>query len=382
MVNSGRLRRTFLDLVEINSPPGAEREAARYCVEALREAGFVCQTDLAGNVIAQKAGNRTAAPRLFFSAHTDTVQPTDGLVVREEEGVFRTSGTTILGADDKAGLAEILEAVRTLDDRNADHGDLLVALTTREEIGLVGAKELAPEVLAGCIGFVFDASGAPGSIITSAPTHDVMEVEIRGKAAHAGFAPEKGVSALQIAARAISEMRLGRIDPETTANAGVLQGGTANNIVPEHSTLSLEARSRSREPLERQVAHMRECLEAAAREYGGEVRIRHEREYVGYHWDLDALPVRLAAEAWRRATGGEPTFRPTGGGSDANVFNARGIPTVVLSCGYLEAHSIHEHVALADMVQAANWAVQIALVAGEGHQGCVDHHGVHREHGE
>ncbi len=365
MINTARLRRTFLDLLEINSPPGSEREVTRYCVEALREAGFVCQTDPAGNVIAQKAGTRSVAPRLFFSAHTDTVQPTAGLVVREEEGVFRTSGTTILGADDKAGLAEILEAVRTLDDLGADHGDLLVALTTREEIGLVGAKEFAPEVLAGCIGFVFDASGAPGSIITAAPTHDVMEVEIRGKAAHAGFAPERGVSALQIAARALCEMRLGRIDPETTANAGVLQGGTANNIVPEHATLSLEARSRNPEVLERQVAHMRECLERAAAEYGGEIRIRHEREYRGYSWGRDDLPVRLAAEAWRRATGEEPTFRPTGGGSDANVFNARGIPTVVLSCGYLEAHSVHEHIALTDLVRAAEWAVQIAIVAGE-----------------
>jgi tripeptide aminopeptidase len=363
MIDIERLRRTFLDLLAFNSPHPHEREVNRYCAEALREAGFVCQTDAAGNVIAQKAGTVPEAPRIFFSAHTDTVQPTEGLVVREVDGVFRTSGGTILGADDKAGVAAILEAVRVLEERRIPHGDLQVILTVGEEVGLVGASALAPEVIAGSMGFVFDASGATGSVITSAPSHDLLDVHVVGRAAHAGNSPESGCSALRIAARAIHHMRLGRIDLETTANVGTLRGGTANNIVAEEAWVTLEARSRSLPALEAQVAHMRECFEEAARHFEGRVEIRHTREYQGYSWSRNDLPVRIAADAWRRSTGSEPVLRPHGGGSDANVFNARGIPTVVLSCGYRDAHSVNEHVPLSEIAAVANWALAIAETA-------------------
>jgi tripeptide aminopeptidase len=366
MINTPRLRQTFLDLVAINSPPGKEREASRFCTEILRDAGFVCQHDASGNVIAQKAGAVSRAPRIFYSAHTDTVQPTEGLVVHELDGVFRTGGTTILGADDKAALAEILEAMRVLDERQIPHGDLQVILSTGEEVGLLGARALAPEVIAGSLGFVFDASGDTGAIISCAPTQETFQVRYTGRAAHAGFAPEKGVSALQMACRAIHSMRLGRIDPETTANAGSIHGGTANNIVAEHAFLSLEARSRSPEKLAAQAAHMRACFEEAARFHGGTVEIDHAREYEGYAWSGDEPHVRIAREAWRRSSGRDPEFRPTGGGSDANVFNARGVPSVVLSCGYRDAHTVNEHVALDQMAAAAAWAVSIAETAAEG----------------
>jgi tripeptide aminopeptidase len=365
-IDAERLRRTFLELLAFDSPNGEEKPVAVYCAEALRDAGFVCQLDAAGNVVAQKSGAVTAAPRLFFSAHTDTVQPTTGLVVREEDGVFRTSGDTILGADDKAGLAEILEAMRALDDADAEHGDLQVILTTGEEVGLLGAKALSPAVIAGSVGFVLDASGATGSIITAAPTHDNLEVTVRGRASHAGFAPEQGVSALQIACRAVDRMRLGRIDPETTANLGTLHGGVAGNVVPEEASLWLEARSRDPRVLREQVTHMRECLEEAARHYGGQVEILIHRDYDGYAFQQNDAPLRLAAAGWREATGTEPRYRATGGGSDANVFNAIGVPTVVLSCGYVEAHSVREHIARADLEAGARWVAGIVLAATVG----------------
>jgi tripeptide aminopeptidase len=365
MINTARLRQTFLDLVSINSPPGRERPVAQRCAELLRDAGFVCQTDAAGNVIAQKSGAVSTAPRVFFSSHTDTVQPTEGLVVREVDGVFHTSGTTILGADDKAGLTQILEAMQTLEERQIPHGDLQVILTTGEEVGLLGAKALAPEVIAGSLGFVFDASGMVGSVITAAPTHDMLHVKYTGRAAHAGFAPENGASALQMACRAIDRMRLGRIDPETTANLGTLRGGTANNIVAEHAWLLLEARSRNRDALDAQTRHMRECLEEGARAFGGSVEIDHQREYQGYTWTAEDAVVRIASQAWRKVAGGEPTLRPTGGGSDANVFNARGVPAVVLSCGYVDAHTVHERIPLADLAAGAEWALRIAETAAD-----------------
>lgn len=365
MINEQRLRKIFLELVSFNSPHGLERDVNLYCAELLRDAGFVCQHDAAGNLIAQKGGTVASAPRIFYSAHTDTVQPTVDLVVREVDGVFRTSGDTILGADDKAAVAEILEAMLVLDEQQIPHGDLQVILSVGEEVGLVGAQALAPAVIAGSIGFVFDASGSAGTIITGAPTHDLMTARIRGKAAHAGFAPEKGISALRIAARAVDRMRLGRIDPETTANVGIIRGGTANNIVAEDAEVHLEARSRNTATLDEQIRHMRECLEEAAAHYGGQVEIEYEREYLGYQWEPDELPLRIAAEAWRRIAG-EPGYRQTGGGSDCNVFNARGVPSVVLTCGYADAHSVNEHVALSEMVAASRWAVEIARVVAEG----------------
>jgi tripeptide aminopeptidase len=369
MVNVERLRRTFLDLVHLNSPPGQEREVARYCSETLRDAGFICQRDAAGNIIAQKAGTVAWAPRIFFSGHTDTVAPTEGLVVREEEAVFRTSGTTILGADDKAALAEIIEGVQLLEEQGHPHGDLQVILTTGEEVGLLGARTLAPEAIAGSIGFVLDASGPTGSIISAAPTHDSLEVEITGRAAHAGLVPEQGINALQVAARAIDRMHLGRIDPETTANVGTLHGGTATNVVAEQARVTLEARSRNRARLAAQVAQMRACFEEAAAAFGATLNMRHRRAYEGYAWDEAAFPIRLAAEAWlrTRASGGSAApFRPTGGGSDASIFNARGIGTVVLTCGYEHAHTVRECVALADLVAGAEWVMEIARTASSG----------------
>ncbi|MCC2671728.1 MAG: peptidase T-like protein, partial [Armatimonadetes bacterium] len=277
MVDRERLRRTFLDLVSFNSPHGAERDVSRYCAEALRDAGFVCQHDAAGNLIAQKGGDAAEARRIFYSAHTDTVEPTEGLVVREVDGVFRTSGNTILGADDKAAVAALLEAMHVIEEERLLHGDLQVILSVGEEVGLVGAYALDPAVVAGSLGFVFDASGATGTLITGAPTHDMLEVRVRGQAAHAGFAPEKGISALRIAARAIDRMRLGRIDPKTTANLGIMKGGTANNVVPEEAYLLFEARSRNVAVLDEQVRHMRECLEEAAAHFGGRLEIDYTR---------------------------------------------------------------------------------------------------------
>ncbi len=362
-IDPRRLRRIFLDLLAFNSPHGQERECARYCADVLADAGFLCQLDRAGNVLAQKAGPVTEAPRLFFSAHTDTVQPTAGLVVREEEGMFLTSGETILGADDKAGLAEILEGMLALSDSGAAHGDLQVVLTTGEEVGLLGAKALAPEVVAGSMGFVFDASGPVGTVITAAPTHDNLDAHLIGRAAHAGFAPEEGVSALEIACRAVSRMRLGRIDPETTANVGTLHGGTWNNIVAEHAHVTLEARSRNPATLDAQVAHMEACFREAAAELGGQADLLRHRDYSGYTWTLEDPLVRLAADAWRACVGREPGFRPTGGGSDANVFNAMGVPTVVLTCGYVDAHTVYERISMADLEQGALWAAHLALAA-------------------
>jgi tripeptide aminopeptidase len=361
MINEPRLRRLFLDLTSYNSPPGEEGPVGDYCAAALREAGFDVSRDEWGNLVAARGLDRSGQP-IFLSGHVDTVAPTAGLEVVEEEGVFRTNGRTILGADDKCAVAAILEAAYQIHEGGLPHGPVRIVLSVKEEVGLIGAQQLDKEPLRGSLGFVFDASGATGAIITAAPTHEVFEFRVHGQAAHAGFAPEKGISAIAVAARAIAGMRLGRIDEETTANIGVIQGGIANNIVAEETYVKAEARSRDEAKLGAQVRHMRDCFEAAAAAMGARVEIDQRRAYTGYGHDLDSPVLRLAAAGLRRA-GREPTCRPTGGGSDANVFMASGIPCVVVSCGYENAHSIYEHVALTDMRLSALWCLGLVAEA-------------------
>jgi tripeptide aminopeptidase len=364
MINDERLRETFLALVAFNSPTGKEAQIGEWCGARLRAAGLDTRRDEAGNWIAESPG-QVPGQRIFFSGHLDTVAPTEGLRVVEDGDVFRTDGRTILGADDKAALAAILEAVAVLKERKIPHGPLQVVFTVAEETGLNGARALDPEAIRGALGFVLDASGPTGTLITAAPSHEILEVTYTGRAAHAGFCPETGVSALQAACRAVESMPLGRIDDETTANVGILQGGTANNIIPAEAYVKAEARSRDPEKLAAQVAAMTRAFDAGAAAYGASVVIKRNSCYQGYHFSPDDPPLALAAAALRRL-GRVPAFRPTGGGSDASIWNARGIPTAVLTCGYMDAHAVTEHVSLADMRLAAEWVVAIVQEAAAG----------------
>jgi tripeptide aminopeptidase len=363
MINEARLRQLFLDLVAFNSPPGEESKVTGYCEAALRTAGFQTSRDAAGNLIAARGLDRPGQP-IFLSGHMDTVAPTAGLKVSEVDGIYRTDGRTILGADDKCAVAAFLEAAFQIEETGVPHGPLRILLSVREEVGLMGAQEMNLEPLRGSLGFVFDAAGPTGAIITAAPYHDIFYATVRGKAAHAGFVPEEGVNAIVAASRGIASMRLGRIDEETTANVGTIQGGTANNVVAEEVCVKAEARSRDEGKLVEQVRHMYERFEVGAAEVGAYVNFTGGRVYPGYRHDRDAAVMRLASEGLRRA-GREPTYHPTGGGSDANIFNARGISTVVLSCGYEDAHAVTEHVAFADIRLNALWCLGLVAAAAE-----------------
>lgn len=366
MTGPDRLTQIFLDLLAFNSPPGEEAAVSRFCAELLRDAGFTTQHDAAGNLIGRRAGRLTHAPRLFFSAHLDTVAPTAGMRVELMDGSFRAHGSPILGADDKAGAAAILDALLELHENDCETGDLIAVLSTREEIGLRGARELDPAHLAGYTGFVLDAGGPTGTIIDSAPAQNTIRARITGRAAHAGVEPERGVSALQIACRAVNRMPLGRIDAETTANCGTLHGGTASNVVAESAELLLEARSRSASRLESQTAEMTASLREAAEQFGGSVALTVEKEYSAYRWNREAWPIRLADAAWRGITGAPAGYRPQGGGSDASIFNAAGIGSVVLTTGYVRKHTPEESIPLVDLQRAAAWVRAIITTAAAG----------------
>ncbi|HEY3379424.1 MAG TPA: M20/M25/M40 family metallo-hydrolase, partial [Armatimonadota bacterium] len=239
-INRTRLIETFLTLLAINAPSRREGAIAKHLRTVLEELGLtVCVDDAGehlggetGNLIARLPGNIDAPP-LLFCAHIDTVAPTEGLHVQRGNGEIRSDGATILGADDRAGVAAILEMLRALLESGARRPPLEIVFTVAEEIGVMGSMLLDYAQLTARYGFVPDTSGPVGIIVTRAPAQRHLHITIHGKAAHAGMTPEHGISAITVAARAIARMEQGRIDEETTANIGIMHGGKATNIVPE-----------------------------------------------------------------------------------------------------------------------------------------------------
>jgi tripeptide aminopeptidase len=313
-------------------------------------------------LIAFKKGSVPGAPPIFFSAHFDTVEATPGLEPIIEDDVIRTDGNTILGADDKSGVAAIVEAMIELDEKQIPHGDIQLLLTICEEIGLLGATAMDPSRIKAKYGFVLDSGPPVGAFVYHAPTQDTFEVWIHGTAAHAGAAPELGVSAIRIAATAISKMKLGRIDADTTANVGVIQGGSAANIITPEVYLKCEARSRVPAKLETQRTAMIEIFEQTAKEMGGSCDVKVVRNYEGYELPMNSPLIDISEKATESA-GYDFVLRVTGGGSDANVFNKRGIPTIVVGCGMQNIHRHDEFVLISDMVKSVELVLSIVETA-------------------
>lgn len=370
-IDESRLTNLFLELCRINTPPLREKPIVDYVQNMLSKMGLECVRDDAhratggdsGNLIVNIPGNGSGVP-IFLSAHFDTVEANPNLQIVMEDGIIKTDGSSILGADDKAGLAAILETARVLAENKIPHGDIQLLLSVSEEIGLRGAANLNPDLIKARMGYVLDTGPPVGAIIYTAPTHDIFDISYKGKAAHAGFEPEKGISAIQAAALAISRMRLGRIDEETTANVGVIQGGVATNVIPEFVTIRAEARSRNRDKLTAQVEHMTSVFRSVAEETGAAADIHVTREYESYLLREDHPVIALARKAAERIN--LPTvLRPGGGGSDANIYNRIGIPACVLGTGMRAVHTHSEHIYVSDLVRSAEWALAICVTASE-----------------
>jgi len=369
-VNEQRLVDTFLTLCRFNTPPRHERPASEWAGEYLRKIGFTVEWDDAGeklggdigNLIAFKKGTVPEAPPIFFSSHFDTVEATPGLEIAIEGDIIRATSDTILGADNKCGVAPILEAVTLLAESGEPHGDIQLLLTICEEIGLVGAREMDPRAIRGKYGFVLDTEPPLGTLLHAAPAQNSFHVRIEGAPAHAGIAPENGISAIVAAAKAVSAMRLGRIDEETTANVGIIHGGTARNIVPAEVELSCEARSHRLDKLDAQTAHMVDTFEREAAAIGAVAHVTVTEQYRGYALNENDTVIRLAL-AGARAAGLPPAMRPSGGGSDANVFNSFGVPTTVLACGMEKIHTHDEFCRISSLIGNARWVLEIIRVA-------------------
>lgn len=372
MVNRQRLTEEFLELVRVDSVSGFERQVADLLKEKLESLGFEVEEDDTGkkintgtgNIIARLPGNLAGVAPVMVCAHMDTVEPGRGVVPVVEDGMIKSSGNTVLGGDNKAGIAIILEAARILKENGISHGGLEIILTVFEEGGLLGAGNLDPGRVKARIGYVLDSDGPPGTIVTSAPTQDRITAVIKGKSAHAGICPEKGINAIKVAANAIAAMNLGRIDSETTSNIGIINGGKATNIVPDSVLIQGETRSLDALKKDRQTRDIVEKIREAAAGLGTDADIKVEKLYGNFIIDHNELVVRIAVEAAQNL-GLSPRLESTGGGSDANMFNEKGISAVILGIAMQNVHTTEEFIKIDDLEASCRYLVEIIKVAGK-----------------
>jgi tripeptide aminopeptidase len=349
----------FLELCALPSPSGQERAVADRVCAYLAELGLAWDEDDAaarldgdtGNVYTQLPatnGHGVGLP-VFFCAHTDTVPPEAGIEpVVGEDGVVRNSSGTILGSDNKAAIVVMLEAARRVVEDGRPHAAIELLFTSQEEVSLRGADAFDHTRLHATTGYVFDQGAPIGEIVLGSPHARLLDFRFHGVAAHAGMYPEDGRSAIAAASRAIADFRLGRVDEETSANVGVISGGTARNVVPEWCSFTAEVRSHDER---KAVALAREMLESAAFAASladCEVESEVRPSFPGYRFRESDPAVRLAATALERA-GYTPSFALSGGGADANVFNARGLQCVNLANGMTDIHTPDERIAVADL---------------------------------
>ena len=368
MIDKARLKERVLELVQIDSHSRKELAIALHLKEILEGLGGAVFVDDAGAAVGGEVGNLVThfdgtvdgAEPMLLSAHMDTVAPGEGVVPVVEGDIIRSDGTTVLGGDDKSGIAIILEVIESLREEELPHGHIDVVFTICEEMGLLGAKHLDLSLVRAKTGLVLD-SDSIGFLITRAPAANLVEFEVHGLEAHAGICPERGMSALQVAARGIAAMQLGRIDEDTTANIGLVNGGTAVNIVPNRVTLTGEVRSHDEEKLERQTRAMLACLvEAAAgatleldgRLHEARVESRIERQYDRMDVSHETAIVRRVHEAATNLGLAVDTIAK-GGGCDANVLNKRGLQVANLASGMRDIHTVNEWLDVNDLVSAA-----------------------------
>jgi tripeptide aminopeptidase len=359
----------FLELAAIVSPSQRERPTADRCAAYLRELGLAVDEDDAGPRTGGDTGNlyariepTTAGEPIFFCAHTDTV-PAEGPIEPVIEGDWVVSGgDTILGADNKASVAAMLDGVRRVLADGIPHAGIEIVLTPQEETGLQGVRAFDASRLEARTGFVYDHAGPLGGIVMAAPGQNSISLQFEGQAAHAGIAPEEGRSAIAAAARTIAGLRLGRIDAETTANVGLIQGGVARNVVPASCVVEAEVRSRDAARLAEETAYVLEVAATAATVEGCTVATSVQTAYVPYRLKRTDSAVRLARAAFA-ATGIPVREEEVGGGADAHVFNEQGLCCVVLTSGMERIHGPGERILAADLGRMSDITVELIRAA-------------------
>jgi tripeptide aminopeptidase len=349
-VNRDRLLAVFTELLRVNSPSFGERALGDLLAEKLERLGCPVVLQEYGksfNLLARMKGDNHALP-LILSGHMDTIEPTDGLVIKVENGVVKTGGDTVLGADDKSALAQILEALTVLRERDIPHGEIEIVFSSGEERGLHGAKNLDFAALRSRHALVLDCGGTVGKVVVAAPSHYTYRMCVTGRSAHAGIEPEKGTNAIRVASEIIAGVADGRLDDRTTANIGMITGGTATNVVAREAVVHGEIRSHDRSRLDEVKEAIFETARVIAEKRGARVGISGHDEYRAFRINPDEPFLRFIQNVYR-ACGITPTTVATGGGSDANVFHERGIMAINISTGMEKVHSAEENISLEDL---------------------------------
>lgn len=372
MINEQRIISTFKELVTIGSESQKEGSFHELLKNKFQQLGLEIYEDqtrgdneLGGNnLICTLPSTLPTASPLFFSCHTDTVSPGENIKPQIRDNIIYSDGTTVLGADDKAGIAIMLELIEVLLETKTPHGTLEFILTTREEIGLLGAQALNLKNVTSKSGFVLDSAGPVGSIIVASPYLYSLEINIKGQAAHAGLEPELGISAIEIASKAIATMKLGRIDQETTANIGTIKGGTGANIVAPTVEILGEARSISLAKCQEQIKHMFDTFQETALAFGGEFTGESTLKSTGYVLTPENKTVALATKALE-SLNIKPNYQNSGGASDANVFNAQGKEALALSIGYEKIHTVDEYIPIKELVKSVELAYTLVKIQSQ-----------------
>ncbi|OGC07617.1 hypothetical protein A2230_02360 [candidate division WOR-1 bacterium RIFOXYA2_FULL_36_21] len=370
MINKDRLLKRFIKYIKTPSPSGEEKTIGKLLLLELKLLGGKVSQDKIGNIFAyfngrieqsknvktEKLKNKKTEEPILLNAHIDTVAYQGKIEPQIKNGKIISKGDTILGADNKAGVAVILEVLQTLKEEKNSHPDIQVILTVREEIGLFGSREIKKKDIKAKLGFVLDG-GEISNIHNQGPAQFNVTATIIGKPAHAGVHPEDGINAIKVASEAIAKMKLGRIDFETTANIGVIEGGTATNIIPEKVFLKGEARSRTPTKLQKQLNHMEECLQKACLKYRAKLKLNINKVYDSFNIGKKDPLIKLAERALSRI-GLTPKLVPTGGGSDANNFSKLGVKCLILGVGAHKIHSNDEYIKINDLYDGARFIIE------------------------
>lgn len=361
VLNKDRIFEEFKELVAIPCHSTKERQIFEVVKAKLEKLGFVVEEDDAaakvdgecGNMWAFLSGNKAGATKVLLSGHLDGVEPCGGTTVVRKDGILYSDGTTILGSDDKSGVVAIIEGVRMILEENAEHGDIQVLLTIAEEGGVNGSRCMDKSKLNADVGYALDSEGAPGEIIVGAPGQYKYSIKVIGKTAHGGMEPEKGINSVMVAAKALAEVkRYGRIDEETTANIGIINGGIATNIVPALVEIQGDARSRNSEKLIAIRDEIVNTICSAVEKQGAKAEADVVLKYNSFLVDENSKVVELAKDACAQF-GFEPNVGLTGGGSDANFINAYGVPCVILGTGMSNVHTVDEYIKEEDLYNSA-----------------------------
>ena len=373
-INLERLASVFTTLCEIDSPSKQEGQIALYLKSIFTEMGAeVFEDDSAhqtgsdcGNLIVRFPDGGLDKERVFFNCHMDTVIPAVGVKVKREGEVFTSAGDTVLGSDDKAGIAALIEVMRTLQGKNIPYGPVEYIFTTCEEVGLLGVKALDPSSIKAKIGYALDSSGI-NRVVVGAPAANRIAAKINGVAAHAGLSPEKGISAIHLAAKAIARLKLGKLDAESTANIGLIEGGTATNIIPESVMVHGEVRSHTMGKLEGYIQKIKDVFQDEVDNWADpdgiadgkpSLDFKVTEEYPVLKLDQESAVIKRVGEA-AASLGAELDYVVAGGGSDANIFNSLGIQCAILSTGMDKVHSTRETIKLSEMALTADLVMAI-----------------------